>query len=122
MVMSLIRLVFGVVPVTLMAIAFFGFNLWALGIAFAAFFAVLILFAWSVGLLVSGILLRYGLGAENLVWLLMFVVQPLGCVYYLVRKTAFPPISSHSRGSASRRGTGLAPCNLTIISRDWLIL
>jgi ABC-2 type transport system permease protein len=84
MVMSLIRLVFGVVPVTLMAIAFFGFNLWALGIAFAAFFAVLILFAWSVGLLVSGILLRYGLGAENLVWSLMFVVQPLGCVYYPV--------------------------------------
>jgi ABC-2 type transport system permease protein len=84
MVMSFIRLVFGVVPVTLMAIAFFGFNLWALGIAFAAFFAVLILFAWSVGLLVSGILLRYGLGAENLVWSLMFVVQPLGCVYYPV--------------------------------------
>jgi ABC-2 type transport system permease protein len=55
-----------------------------LGIAFAAFFAVLILFAWSVGLLVSGILLRYGLGAENLVWSLMFVVQPLGCVYYPV--------------------------------------
>jgi ABC-2 type transport system permease protein len=83
-VMSLIRLAVGVVPVTLMAIAFFGFNLWALGIAFAAFFIVLIFFAWSVGLLVSGILLRYGLGAENLVWSLMFIIQPLGCVYYPV--------------------------------------
>ena len=30
MVMSLIRLAVGVVPVTLMAISFFGFNLWAL--------------------------------------------------------------------------------------------
>jgi len=48
MVMSLIRLAVGVVPVTLMAIAFFGFNLWALGVAFAAFFLVLIFFAWSV--------------------------------------------------------------------------
>ena len=84
MVMSLIRLAIGIVPVTLMAIAFFGFNLWALGIAFAAFFVVLIFFAWSVGLLVSGILLRYGLGAENLVWSLMFIIQPLGCVYYPV--------------------------------------
>jgi ABC-2 type transport system permease protein len=37
MVMSLIRLAVGVVPVTLMAIAFFGFNHWALGIAFAPF-------------------------------------------------------------------------------------
>jgi ABC-2 type transport system permease protein len=52
MVMSLIRLAVGVVPVTLMAIVFFGFNLWALGVAFAAFFVVLIVFAWSVGLLV----------------------------------------------------------------------
>jgi ABC-2 type transport system permease protein len=84
MAMSLIRLTVGVVPVTLMAIAFFGFNLWALGVAFAAFFVVLIFFAWSVGLLVSGILLRYGLGAEGLVWSLMFIIQPLGCVYYPV--------------------------------------
>ncbi len=29
-------------------------------------------------------LLRYGLGAENLAWSLMFIVQPLGCVYYPV--------------------------------------
>jgi hypothetical protein len=33
MVMSLIRLAVGVVPVTLMAISFFGFNLWALAAA-----------------------------------------------------------------------------------------
>jgi ABC-2 type transport system permease protein len=84
MVMSLIRLAVGVVPVTLMAIVFFGFNLWALGVAFAAFFVVLIFFAWSVGLLVSGFLLRYGLGAENLAWSLMFIIQPLGCIFYPV--------------------------------------
>ncbi len=58
-----------------MKIATDGFNLWALGVVFAAFF---------VGLLVSGILQRYGLGAENLVWSLMFTIQPLGCVSYSV--------------------------------------
>ncbi len=84
MLMSLIRLTVAMIPVTMMALIFFGFNLWALGFAFGAFFAVLIFFAWSVGLLVSGVLMRYGLGAENLVWSLMFVVQPLGCVYYPV--------------------------------------
>ncbi|HXW73090.1 MAG TPA: ABC transporter permease [Methylocella sp.] len=84
MAMSVIRLAVGVVPVTLLAIWIFGFNLWALGFAFAAFFAVLIAFAWSVGLLVSGLLLRYGLGAENLAWSLMFVIQPLGCIFYPV--------------------------------------
>ena len=33
MVMSIMRLAIGMVPVTLLAIAFFGFNLWALGLA-----------------------------------------------------------------------------------------
>ncbi len=84
MVMSLVRLFIGMVPVTILAIWFFGFNLWALGLAFAAFFAILIVFAWAIGLLVSGIILRHGLGAESLVWSLMFVIQPLGCVYYPV--------------------------------------
>ncbi|BDV33138.1 ABC transporter permease [Methylocystis iwaonis] len=93
--MSILRLFVGVVPVTLMAILFFGFNLWALGVAFGAFFVVLMFFAWSIGLLVSGILLRYGLGAENLVWSLMFFVQPLGAVYYPVSTLPFwlQPIS-----------------------------
>ena len=56
--MSLIRLAVGVLPVTLLAIVFFGFNLWALGVAFGAFFVVLMFFAWSIGLFVSGLLLR----------------------------------------------------------------
>jgi len=84
MIMSFIRLIIGVVPVTILAIVFFGFNLWGLGVALAAFFVVLMLFAWSVGLFVCGVLMRMGMGAENLVWSLMFVVQPLGCVYFPV--------------------------------------
>jgi ABC-2 type transport system permease protein len=89
MAMSLVRLIVGVAPVTLLAIVFFGFNLWALGLALGAFFVVLAFFAWSVGLFVCGMLLRYGLGAENLAWSLMFAVQPLGCVYYPVSTLPF---------------------------------
>lgn len=84
MVMSLIRLAIGIVPVTVMALAFFGFNLWGLGLGLAAFFSNLILTSWSVGLVVSGFLLRNGLGAEALAWSLMFVLLPLCCVYYPV--------------------------------------
>jgi ABC-2 type transport system permease protein len=84
MIMSLIRLAIGMVPVTLLAIAFFGFNLYALGLALAAFFANLILTSWAVGLLVAGVLLRNGMGAESLAWTLMFVIMPLTCVYYPV--------------------------------------
>jgi ABC-2 type transport system permease protein len=84
MIMSLIRLAIGVVPVTLLAMAFFGFNLYGLGLALAAFFANLILTSWAVGILVAGVLLRNGMGAESLAWTLMFVLMPLTCVYYPV--------------------------------------
>jgi ABC-2 type transport system permease protein len=84
MLMSLIRLAIGMVPVTLLAIAFFGFNLYGLGLALAAFFFNLILTSWAVALVVSGVLLRNGMGAENLAWTLMFVLMPLICVYYPV--------------------------------------
>src|SRR5947209_17315528 len=62
MIMSIIRLAIGVVPVTLLAIAFFGFNLYGLGIALAAFFVNLILTSWAVGIVVAGVLMRNGLG------------------------------------------------------------
>jgi ABC-2 type transport system permease protein len=84
MIMSLIRLAIGMVPVTFLAIAFFGFNLYGLGLALAAFFLNLILTSWAVGIVVSGVLLRNGMGAESLAWTLMFVLMPLVCVYYPV--------------------------------------
>src|ERR1700726_1194475 len=58
MIMSLIRLAIGMVPVTFLAIAFFGFNLYGLGLALAAFFINLILTGWAVGIVVAGVLLR----------------------------------------------------------------
>jgi ABC-2 type transport system permease protein len=84
MIMSLIRLAIGMVPVSLLAIAFFGFNLYGLGLALVAFFVNLILTSWSVGIVVSGLVLRNGMGAESLAWTFMFVLLPLTCVYYPV--------------------------------------
>jgi ABC-2 type transport system permease protein len=84
MIMSIVRLAVGMVPVSLLAIAFFGFNVWGLGFALAAFFANLILTSWAVGIFVSGLVLRHGLGAETFAWSIMFLFLPLTCVYYPV--------------------------------------
>src|SRR3954471_20445392 len=89
MIMSIIRLAIGMVPVTLLAIWFFGFNLWGLGLALVAFFLNLMLTAWAVGILVSGLVLRNGLGAETFAWSIMFLFLPLACVYYPV--AVLPP-------------------------------
>jgi len=84
MVMSLIRLAIGVIPMTLLALIFFHFNVYALGLPLIAFFCNLIFTSWSVGIFVSGLVLRNGLGAESIVWTLMFAIMPLACIYYPV--------------------------------------
>jgi ABC-2 type transport system permease protein len=84
MIMSIVRLAIGMVPVSLLAIAFFDFNLWSLGLALAAFFANLMLTSWAIGIFVAGLLLRNGMGAEGMAWTIMFLFLPLTCVYYPV--------------------------------------
>jgi ABC-2 type transport system permease protein len=84
MIMSIIRLAIGMVPVTLLAMGFFNFNLYGLGFALAIFFLNLILTSWAVGIFVSGIVLRNGMGAESMAWTIMFLLLPLTCVYYPV--------------------------------------
>lgn len=83
-VMSMIRVAIGLVPVSLIAIAYFGFNLYAMGLWLVAFFLNLILTSWALGLFVCGLLLRHGLGAESFAWSLAFILLPLCCVYYPV--------------------------------------
>jgi ABC-2 type transport system permease protein len=48
------------------------------------FFLNLMLTGWSVGIFVSGLVLRNGLGAETFAWSIMFLFLPLACVYYPV--------------------------------------
>src|ERR1700712_4267157 len=84
MIMSLIRLAIGIIPMTLLALVFFDFNLLGFGLPLIAFFCNLIFTSWSLGVFVSGLVLRNGLGAESIVWTLMFGLLPLVCVYYPV--------------------------------------
>jgi len=81
---SVIRLSVSMVPVAIAAYVFFGFNLLDLGLPLVAFFAVLVLTSWSLGLISAGVILRYGLGAEELAWSLAFLLLPICCVYYPV--------------------------------------
>lgn len=81
-IMSLIRTLIGVGGAALIAIALFHYSVFDLGLPLIAFFVNLIVMGWAIGLLVSGIVLRYGLGAESLAWIGIFALQPLSGVYY----------------------------------------
>ena len=63
---------------------FFNFNFYGIGLPLIAFFCNLIFTSWSIGIFVSGLVLRNGLGAESIVWTLMFGLMPLACIYYPV--------------------------------------
>jgi ABC-2 type transport system permease protein len=84
MIMSVIRLAIGVIPMAVMASMFFDFNIFGLGLALVAFFCNLIFTSWAVGIIVSGLVVRNGMGAESLAWTLVFILLPLACVYYPV--------------------------------------
>ena len=82
MAMSLLRLLIGTLPVTLLAFVLFGFNIYGLGFPLLGFFLNLVITGWAIGLVVSGMIIRQGLGAESLAYSVMILVLPLCCVYY----------------------------------------
>ncbi len=82
MIVSLIKLTVAMVPVSILAYVFFDFNLLGLGLAFGAFFANLIFMSWALGLVSTGAVLRWGMGAESIAWLIVFLLLPIACVYY----------------------------------------
>lgn len=53
-----------------------------MGLPLVAFFSGLLVFGWSIGLAVAAMLLRYGLGAEELAWAAIFLIAPVSGVYY----------------------------------------
>jgi ABC-2 type transport system permease protein len=82
LVISLIRTVIGVGAAALLAIPLYGYSIFGMGLPLLAFFANLIVMGWGIGLLVSGLVMRYGLGAESLAWVAVFAVQPVSGIYY----------------------------------------
>ena len=84
MAMSLIRTLIGVLPAALLAIPLYHYSVFGLGLPLVAFFANLLVMGWAIGLVVTALILRYGLGAENLAWFVVFLLAPVSAVYYPV--------------------------------------
>lgn len=81
--MSLVRTAIGVGGAAALAVPIHGFNiLEPFGPLLVLFFAGNLLFGWALGLVVAGLVLRLGLGAESLAWALVFLIQPVSAVYY----------------------------------------
>ncbi len=82
--MSMIRTLIGILPAALIAIPLYEYSIFEMGLPLLAFFTTLLVFGWALGLAISAVLIRWGLAAENLAWLLVFVLAPISGIYYPV--------------------------------------
>lgn len=79
---SLLRTLIGVGGAALLAIPLHHYSIFDMGWPLLGFFVNLLVMGWAIGLMVAGLVLRWGLGAENLAWALIFAVAPVSGVYY----------------------------------------
>jgi ABC-2 type transport system permease protein len=81
---GIVKLAIGVSVVSLMALALFAFEITTLGLALVPLIAVLLVVGWSVALVVMGLILRMGQGAEIMTWGFIAVLLPLSGIFYPV--------------------------------------
>ena len=79
---ALLRTLIGIIPAIILMSPLFGVSLLKMGPALFLLFLSLYLFGTTLGLLVTSGLLRYGPAFENTAWSSLFLLAPLGCVYY----------------------------------------
>ena len=80
---SLIRTAIGVGGAALASVLLYDFWIvGALGPGLALFVSSLLLFGGALGVLISALIMRLGLAAENLAWGVVFLLQPLSGVFY----------------------------------------
>ena len=79
---ALLRTLIGIIPAVLLMSPFFGVSLFEMGPPLFLLFLSLYLFGTTLGLLVTAGLLRFGPAFENTAWSSLFLLPPLGCVYY----------------------------------------
>jgi ABC-2 type transport system permease protein len=72
----------GVGVAMLLAVTLFHSEIFTLGPALVLFFALLLMMSWWIGMFIMGVIFRHGMGAEWLVWMLVFLFLPFCCVFY----------------------------------------
>lgn len=64
--------------------ALYSANIFIVGWLLLPWALLLILFGWVFGLLVAGIVMRYGTRIQTLAWTAIYIIAPFACVFYSV--------------------------------------
>lgn len=69
---------------SVLAYAFYSFDILSIGLYLIPFFANLLITGWAVGLVTTALIIRWGQAAEALAWGVPFLLQPFSAVFYPV--------------------------------------
>jgi ABC-2 type transport system permease protein len=61
---------------------FYGYNVLIMGFWLLPFVLNLVITGWIIGVLTTSLIMRFGQEAEILAWSLVFLFQPISCVFY----------------------------------------
>ncbi|RMH31552.1 MAG: ABC transporter permease [Nitrospirae bacterium] len=67
---------------TLFALIFYDYDIFMIGVALVPFVLNLLISGWIIGVLTTSIIMRFGQQAEVLAWGMVFLFQPISCVFY----------------------------------------
>ena len=81
-VVGVMRLAVAMSFVTLAAFGLYAFSVTSAGLGLIPVVAVLMLVGWTIALVVIGLILRFGSGAEILTWGILFIVVALSGAFY----------------------------------------
>ncbi|MBL9114326.1 MAG: ABC transporter permease [Verrucomicrobiaceae bacterium] len=79
---GIMRILVTVSMMLLVAFMLYQFNVFTMGWALLPFFLNLLLCGWSLGMISTALILRWGQAAESLAWAVPFFIQPFVAVFY----------------------------------------
>ncbi len=84
MIISILKVLAAASFTIVIAFLLYDFNIFIIGVSLVPFVINLVIMGWAVGIVTTGIILRYGQQAEVLAWGLAFLFQPISAVFYPV--------------------------------------
>jgi len=82
MVMSIFKVAAVSIIMAFAALLFYSYNVFLMGLTLIPFVLNLIAAGWLIGILTMSVIMRFGQQAEVLAWGLVFLFQPISCVFY----------------------------------------
>ncbi len=82
MALSVFKVAAVAVVMVVAALLFFDYNVFKIGLFLVPFVLSLLVAGWVIGVLTTSLILRFGQEVEVLAWGLVFLFQPISCVFY----------------------------------------